>query len=80
MIVTSYKENFQKALQQNEFFLEYQPQVSHKNKTSYWFFEALISLEHPKLRYRIPQPQFIPLAEENGFIIELEIGFYVLLA
>ncbi len=26
-----------KALQQNEFFLEYQPQVRHKNKTNYRF-------------------------------------------
>lgn len=44
-----------KALQQNEFFLEYQPQVSTKTKQVIGF-EALIRWKHPKARYRIPSP------------------------
>lgn len=58
-----------KALQQNEFFLEYQPQVSTKTKQIIGF-EALIRWKHPKLGIVSPA-QFIPLAEETGFIIEL---------
>ncbi|MDX5844881.1 DUF4084 domain-containing protein [Bacillus cereus group sp. BfR-BA-01233] len=58
-----------KALQQNEFFLEYQPQVSTKTKQVIGF-EALIRWKHPKLGIVSPA-QFIPLAEETGFIIEL---------
>ncbi|WP_312500472.1 putative bifunctional diguanylate cyclase/phosphodiesterase, partial [Bacillus luti] len=58
-----------KALQQNEFFLEYQPQVHTKTKQIIGF-EALIRWKHPKLGIVSPA-QFIPLAEETGFIIEL---------
>ena len=58
-----------KALQQNEFFLEYQPQVNIKTKQIIGF-EALIRWKHPKLGTVSPA-QFIPLAEETGFIIEL---------
>nr|WP_245749783.1 DUF4084 domain-containing protein [Bacillus nitratireducens] len=58
-----------KALQQNEFFLEYQPQVNTKTKQIIGF-EALIRWKHPKLGIVSPA-QFIPLAEETGFIIEL---------
>ena len=43
-----------KALQQNEFFLEYQPQVSTKQK-NYWF-RSINSLETSKAWYRIPGP------------------------
>ncbi|KFM98878.1 diguanylate cyclase domain protein [Bacillus clarus] len=58
-----------KALQQNEFFLEYQPQVDTKTKQIIGF-EALLRWKHPTLGIVSPA-QFIPLAEETGFIIEL---------
>ncbi|MEC2556526.1 DUF4084 domain-containing protein, partial [Bacillus cereus] len=47
-----------KALQQNEFFLEYQPQVSTKTKQIIGF-EELIRWKHPKLGIVSPA-QFIP--------------------
>ncbi|KEK25525.1 DUF4084 domain-containing protein [Bacillus gaemokensis] len=58
-----------KALQQSEFFLQYQPQVHTQTKRIIGF-EALIRWKHPKLGIVSPT-QFIPLAEETGFIIEL---------
>lgn len=63
-----------KALQQNEFFLQYQPQVNTKTKQIIGF-EALVRWNHPKLGMVSPE-QFIPIAEETGFIIEL--GHWIL--
>lgn len=58
-----------KALQQNEFFLQYQPQVNTRTEEIIGF-EALIRWKHPKLGIVSPA-QFIPIAEETRFIIKL---------
>ncbi|MEI4829784.1 DUF4084 domain-containing protein [Bacillus sp. FJAT-53711] len=58
-----------KALEHNEFYLQYQPQVNTKSKETIGF-EALIRWKHPKLGIVSPA-QFIPIAEETGFIIRL---------
>ena len=63
------------ALENNEFFLVYQPQVNSKtNKTS--GFEALIRWNSPK--YGIVSPfKFIPILEETGLIYS--VGEWVIL-
>ncbi|WP_369901691.1 DUF4084 domain-containing protein [Bacillus manliponensis] len=58
-----------KALKQNEFYLQYQPQVSTTSNEIIGF-EALVRWKHPKLGV-VPPAQFIPIAEETGFIIQL---------
>lgn len=58
-----------KALEHNEFYLQYQPQVNTKSKEIIGF-EALVRWKHPKLGVVSPT-QFIPIAEETGFIIRL---------
>lgn len=63
-----------RALERNEFEMYYQPRINlatgHVEGT-----EALIRWNHPHLG-RVPPLQFIPIAEENGFIEE--IGRWVL--
>ncbi|WP_339486414.1 putative bifunctional diguanylate cyclase/phosphodiesterase [Pseudomonas sp. EL_65y_Pfl2_R95] len=62
------------ALEGNQLFLVYQPQISYQAKHVVGV-EALLRWEHPQLGL-IPPDQFIPLAEQNGSIIA--IGEWVL--
>ena len=57
------------ALENNEFYLEFQPQVD-VSKRRLNGFEALVRWEHPTFG-RVPPNDFIPIAEENGLIIGL---------
>lgn len=64
-----------KAVELNEFFLNYQPLVDFKTEKIAGI-EALVRWNHPKLGIINPT-KFIPLAEESGLIIQ--IGNWVLL-
>ncbi|MGC1461786.1 MAG: PAS domain S-box protein [Terracidiphilus sp.] len=66
--------NLRLALDRGEFFLVYQPQMEIATG-SIIGFEALIRWQHPALGL-IPPDRFIPIAENNGFI--LQIGEWVL--
>jgi EAL domain-containing protein (putative c-di-GMP-specific phosphodiesterase class I) len=54
------------ALDNNEFFLEYQPIVSLRDQRTVGF-EALLRWDHP-IRGRLNPDQFIEVAEESGLI------------
>lgn len=58
-----------KALKQDEFFLVYQPQINAKNNQVVGV-EALIRWQSEELGLLTPN-EFIPLAEETGFIIPI---------
>ncbi len=62
------------ALDNNEFYLSYQPKINIDTNTVYGM-EALIRWEHPKLGFIFPD-LFIPKAEDNGHIYD--IGLWVL--
>ena len=70
----SLENSLRQAIQQNEFFLVYQPQVEAESERVIGA-ETLIRWHHPELG-PISPAQFIPLAEETGMI--LEIGNWVL--
>ncbi|MGL4406372.1 MAG: putative bifunctional diguanylate cyclase/phosphodiesterase, partial [Notoacmeibacter sp.] len=63
------------GLENREFFLEYQPQVS-ANERRLTGFEALVRWQHPEFG-RIPPLEFISIAEESGAIVQL--GEFVML-
>jgi len=68
------EKDLSEALKRNEFHLVYQPQVDyHQNRIT--GVEALIRWKHPQGKL-VPPDLFIPLAEQNGSIIE--IGKWVL--
>lgn len=58
------------AIEEGEFFIELQPQLSLDNKKIVGA-EALVRWNHPSLG-RIPPNDFIPLFEENGYITFLD--------
>ncbi|HXW39150.1 MAG TPA: diguanylate cyclase, partial [Acidimicrobiales bacterium] len=60
---------FRWALGRSEFFIQYQPIVSLSDRQLNGF-EALVRWNHPTLGL-LPPLQFIPIAEETGFIVPL---------
>ncbi|WP_245471155.1 putative bifunctional diguanylate cyclase/phosphodiesterase [Bradyrhizobium genosp. SA-3] len=65
--------DLRRALEQNEFLVYFQPQARMEGEVI--GFEALLRWNHPTRGF-VPPDQFIPLAEENGLIIQ--IGEWVL--
>ncbi|MBR0838657.1 EAL domain-containing protein [Bradyrhizobium liaoningense] len=65
--------DLRQALEQNQFLVHFQPQARMDGEVI--GFEALVRWNHPTHGF-VPPDQFIPLAEENGLIIQ--IGEWVL--
>ncbi|MCM3781695.1 EAL domain-containing protein [Neobacillus mesonae] len=63
------EKDLQRALEQNQFFIMYQPKCNVKTN-SLVGFEALIRWQHPRLGLVSPG-EFIPIAEETGIIIPM---------
>jgi EAL domain-containing protein (putative c-di-GMP-specific phosphodiesterase class I) len=58
-----------KAIQHDEFILAYQPQMDLRTQRLIGF-EALVRWRHPEMGV-LPPSDFIPLAEDTGFILKL---------
>jgi EAL domain-containing protein (putative c-di-GMP-specific phosphodiesterase class I) len=65
--------DLRRVLEQNEFLVYFQPQARIEGEVI--GFEALVRWNHPTRGF-VPPDQFIPLAEENGLIIQ--IGEWIL--
>lgn len=70
---TSLETDLQKALQEQQFLLHYQPQVDQDGRVT--GAEALVRWQHP-VRGMVPPSAFIALAEQTGQILPL--GLWVL--
>lgn len=68
------EQDLRHAIEQNQFYLVYQPKIDIKNN-SISGCEALLRWEHP-IHGLVPTLEFINIAEENGYI--QEIGQWVL--
>jgi len=68
------EKDLREALSRNQLYLVYQPQISYRDHRVVGV-EALLRWQHPELGM-VPPDQFIPLAEQNGYIIT--IGEWVL--
>lgn len=66
--------DLERALAANQFIVHYQPQNDAVSR-QIMGYEALIRWKHPE-RGMVPPDQFIPIAEENGLVVE--IGNWVL--
>ncbi|CDZ77161.1 Bacteriophytochrome cph2 [Legionella massiliensis] len=64
-----HESDLRRALIENEFFLEYQPQYDSQSKQVV-AVEALVRWHHPQLGRILPM-DFIPIAEETGLIVPL---------
>jgi diguanylate cyclase (GGDEF)-like protein/PAS domain S-box-containing protein len=61
--------DIRRAISNNQFYLEYQPKIDVRSG-SITGFEALVRWSHP-IWGRVSPAEFIPIAEESGFIVEL---------
>jgi EAL domain-containing protein (putative c-di-GMP-specific phosphodiesterase class I) len=62
--------NLKIAIKEDQFIVHYQPQFTAKEKKIVGM-EALVRWKHPSLGI-IPPGKFIPIAEENGLIIDID--------
>jgi diguanylate cyclase (GGDEF)-like protein len=63
--------DLRRALDSDEFVLEYQPQVSEPAGARLWGLEALVRWQHPARGLLMPG-QFLPVAESTGLIVSLD--------